>query len=183
MRSAGCTINDLWDRKYDSKVERTKTRPLATGEVSVPQAIAFLGAQLTAGLGILVQLNMPCILMGFGVMPLVVAYPLMKRYTNWPQLVLGLTFNWGALMGYTAVTGSVGLEELAVTGPLYLGSVCWTLVYDTLYAHQDKEDDKKLGLRSTALHFGKNTKPILSTFALMMIASMTVSGYAADLSW
>ncbi|CAM9122103.1 unnamed protein product [Heterosigma akashiwo] len=183
MRSAGCTINDLWDKNYDAKVERTKNRPLATGEIGVPQAVSFLGLQLTAGLGVLLQLNTPCILMGFGVMPLVVAYPLMKRVTHWPQLVLGLAFNWGALMGHAAATGAVDAAALAVTGPLYAGAVAWTLVYDTLYAHQDKKDDKQLGLKSTALYFGDNTKPILHGFSLITVGGLTLSGYMADLAW
>ncbi len=149
MRGAGCTINDLWDRDFDKHVERTKNRPLANGDVTVTQAVGFLGLQLSLGLGVLLSFDVNSILLGCLSMPLVVAYPAMKRFTNWPQLVLGLTFNWGALMGWTAVHGEL---SLAHTLPLYLSGVCWTLVYDTLYGYQDRKDDKAIGER----HFGLN---------------------------
>ncbi|KAJ1381039.1 UbiA prenyltransferase family, partial [Ochromonadaceae sp. CCMP2298] len=142
MRGAGCTINDLWDKDFDKHVERTKSRPLASGAISVPQALGFLCAQLTCGLTVLVSLNAETVLLGLLSMPLVVCYPLMKRFTNWPQLVLGLTFNWGALVGWTAVTGPSLLSEAL---PLYCAGVCWTLVYDTLYGYQDRKDDKRIG--------------------------------------
>ncbi|CAM9920311.1 unnamed protein product [Ectocarpus sp. 12 AP-2014] len=180
MRSAGCTINDLWDKDFDRKVTRTKQRPLASGELGNTQAIAFLGAQLTLGLGVLLSLNIECIKLGFAVMPLVVAYPLMKRYTDWPQAVLGLTFNWGAIMGWAAVHGSASWEHVL---PLYGAGVCWTLVYDTLYGHQDKADDKRLGIRSTALLFGDRTKPILAGFGTASVGLLTASGVTAELSW
>lgn len=143
MRSAGCVINDLWDKDFDKHVERTKTRPLASGAISVPQALGLLGLQLTAGLAVLVGLNPTSIALGMASMPLVVAYPLMKRFTYWPQFVLGLTFNWGSLLGYTAVTGS--MSSLTAALPLYGAGVCWTLIYDTLYGYQDRDDDSKLG--------------------------------------
>lgn len=133
MRGAGCTINDMWDRDFDRHVERTRTRPLASGQITMPQAAAFLGLQLSCGLGVLLSLHPSCISLGLLSMPLVVAYPLMKRVSNWPQLVLGLTFNWGALVGWTAVHGSLSLPH---TLPLYAAGVCWTLVYDTLYGYQ-----------------------------------------------
>lgn len=142
MRGAGCVINDIWDKDFDKHVERTKSRPLASGELSVRQAVGFLALQLSCGLGVLVTLNNSSIILGLASMPLVVAYPLMKRFTNWPQLVLGFTFNWGALLGWTAVHGSCSVEHCV---PLYLGGVCWTLVYDTLYGYQDRKDDAKLG--------------------------------------
>ena len=179
-RSAGCTINDLWDRDLDRRVARTKERPLASGELGTTQAIAFLGGQLTLGLGVLLSLNTECIKLGFAVMPLVVAYPLMKRYTDWPQAVLGLTFNWGAIMGWAAVHGSASWEHVL---PLYGAGVCWTLVYDTLYGHQDKTDDKRLGIRSTALLFGDQTKPVLAGFGAASVGLLASSGLAADLSW
>lgn len=179
MRGAGCTINDYWDRDIDGKVARTRTRPIAAGEISPNQALAFFVAQLTVGLGVLVQLPPFAIGLGACSVPLVVAYPLAKRYTNWPQFVLGLTFNWGALLGWAAVHSSVHLPAVL---PLYAGSVCWTIVYDTLYAHQDKKDDASLGLRSTALTMGDHTKPILTAFALATSAGITSAGYAADLS-
>ncbi|KAI8078053.1 UbiA prenyltransferase family-domain-containing protein, partial [Gilbertella persicaria] len=154
MRGAGCTINDLWDRDIDDKVERTKIRPITSGVIRPSQAIAFLGLQLSAGLAVLTQLNMYSIALGASSLSLVVTYPLMKRITYWPQTVLGLAFNWGALLGWSAMIGSL---DLAVVGPLYVGGVCWTLVYDTIYAHQDKKDDVKVGVKSTALRFGQKT--------------------------
>jgi 4-hydroxybenzoate polyprenyltransferase len=143
MRGAGCTINDLWDRDFDKHVERTKNRPLANGDVTVPQAVTFLALQLSCGLGVLLTFDVNTILLGVASMPLVILYPAMKRFTNWPQLVLGLTFNWGALMGWSAVHG--GDLSLTHTLPLYLSGVCWTLVYDTLYGYQDRKDDKSIG--------------------------------------
>lgn len=128
--------------QFDVKVERTKTRPLASKEISMKQAAGFLTVQLAGGLCVLLTLNYESIILGFLSMPLVIVYPLMKRYTNWPQLVLGLTFNWGALIGWSAVTGSVSLYN---TLPLYAAGVCWTLVYDTLYGYQDTKDDSLLG--------------------------------------
>lgn len=118
MRGAGCTINDLWDRDFDKHVERTKSRPLARGDISVPQALAFLGAQLSCGLGVLLSFNAESIVLGLASMPLVICYPLMKRFTNWPQLVLGLTFNWGALVGWTAAKGSDASIVTTVMGNL-----------------------------------------------------------------
>jgi 4-hydroxybenzoate polyprenyltransferase len=131
MRGAGCTINDMWDADFDKKVSRTKTRPLASGELTHKQALGFLAVQLTAGLGVLLSLphTMYCFHLGAASLPLVVAYPLMKRYTNMPQLVLGMTFNWGAFMGWAATYGSL---DWTVVGPLYASGVAWTLVYDTL---------------------------------------------------
>ncbi len=145
MRSAGCVINDIWDKDFDKHVARTKNRPLASGALSVPQALAFLSAQLTCALGVLVTFNADSILVGLASMPLVVAYPLMKRITYFPQFILGLAFNWGVLLGWTAVTGSASLTDLLPALPLYAGGVCWTLIYDTLYGYQDRSDDLKLG--------------------------------------
>eukprot|EP00591_Stephanopyxis_turris_P010412 CAMPEP_0195526236 /NCGR_PEP_ID=MMETSP0794_2-20130614/27175_1 /TAXON_ID=515487 /ORGANISM="Stephanopyxis turris, Strain CCMP 815" /LENGTH=396 /DNA_ID=CAMNT_0040656869 /DNA_START=51 /DNA_END=1241 /DNA_ORIENTATION=- len=178
MRGAGCTINDMWDAKYDSRVERTKTRPLASGELTHTQATVFLAAQLSIGLGVLSSLphTLYCIKWGMASMPLVIAYPLMKRYTNWPQLVLGMTFNWGAFMGWAAVHGDL---DWRVILPLYGSGVTWTIVYDTIYAHQDRIDDAKLNLKSTALHFGSNTKPILHTFSALTLLGWTLAGYGA----
>jgi 4-hydroxybenzoate polyprenyltransferase len=151
MRGAGCTINDIWDRDIDRQVERTRNRPLASGELSLTQAAVFLCAQLLTGLGVLVQLPPLTVALSLASMPLVVAYPIAKRVTSWPQLVLGLTFNWGALVGWSAARGDLPLEIL---GPLYGGAVCWTLHYDTLYAYQDAIDDKRIGVRSSALSLG-----------------------------
>ena len=181
MRGAGCTINDLWDRDFDKHVERTKNRPLARGAVTVPQALGFLGAQLSAGLAVLVSLpNVEnCVMIGMASMPLVVAYPLMKRYTNYPQLVLGLTFNWGVLVGWTAVTGQ--FPTLQETIPVYVSGVFWTLIYDTLYGYQDRKDDKKLGLKSTSLHLGDKPQLPLTACAAAMMGGFVSTGVALDL--
>ncbi|XP_075148349.1 ubiquinone biosynthesis protein COQ2, mitochondrial [Haematobia irritans] len=177
MRGAGCTINDLWDRDIDKKVERTRTRPLASGEISQFDAIVFLAAQLSLGLLVLVQLNLESIMLGACSLGLVVTYPLMKRVTYWPQLVLGMAFNWGALLGWCATKGAV---DWSACLPLYLSGICWTIVYDTIYAHQDKKDDIQIGVKSTALRFGENTKVWLSGFTAAMLAGLTAAGVACD---
>ncbi|CAH0698188.1 unnamed protein product [Spodoptera exigua] len=178
MRGAGCTINDMWDRDVDAKVERTKTRPLVTGAVSETQAVVFLAVQLSLALAVLLQLNCYSIVLGASSMLLVVTYPLAKRYTNYPQIFLGATFNWGALLGYSAIQGDL---NLAICGPLYIGALAWTIVYDTIYAHQDKEDDLKVGVKSTALTFGANTRPALSVCLGVSALSLSLAGQAADL--
>ncbi|KAI8597421.1 UbiA prenyltransferase family [Dissophora ornata] len=177
MRGAGCTINDLWDRNIDKKVERTKVRPLASGAVTPAQAVAFLGLQLGAGLAVLTQLNMYSILLGASSLSLVATYPAMKRITYWPQVVLGLAFNWGALLGSSAMLGATNWQ---VALPLYASGVCWTLVYDTIYAHQDKKDDVKIGVKSTALRFGEKTPEFLTAFSTGMISMLALSGYMND---
>lgn len=153
MRGAGCTINDILDRDLDAQVERTRVRPIPSGQVTTRQALAFLLVQLLLGFLVLIQLNWLSIWLGVASLVLVGSYPLMKRITWWPQAFLGLTFNWGALMGWTAVTGSLGAPALL----LYAGCILWTLGYDTIYAHQDKEDDARVGIRSTALLFGDSS--------------------------
>ncbi|XP_063836332.1 4-hydroxybenzoate polyprenyltransferase, mitochondrial [Ostrinia nubilalis] len=180
MRGAGCTINDLWDKDVDRQVERTKNRPLVSGAITDKQAIAFLGVQLSLALGILLQLNCYSVLLGAGSMLFVITYPLAKRYTNYPQIFLGATFNWGALLGYSAVQGTI---DPAVCGPLYLGALAWTVVYDTIYAHQDKEDDARIGMKSTALTFGAHTKPLLSGTLAASAACLAGVGHAAALGW
>lgn len=179
MRGAGCIINDIWDKDFDRHVDRTKNRPLASGTITVPQALGFLAFKLSLGLGVLVSLNENCILMGFASMPLVVAYPLMKRFLNVPQFVLGLTFNWGALMGWTAVCGSCSLPNVI---PLYFGGICWTLVYDTLYGYQDRKDDAKLGLKSAALFLGDKPQIPLTLLSCGMIGCLGAAGYATGLT-
>ena len=180
LRGAGCTINDIGDRKVDAKVERTKNRPIASGRITVPNAVAFLGAQLGLGSVVLYQLDFNTQILGLMSLPLVATYPLMKRVTNLPQLFLGFTFNWGALMGWTAITGGV-LEAPALA--LYGSGVCWTMVYDTIYAHQDIEDDKKIGIKSSARLFEKNTKAVLSTCGVGAISGLLASGYLAGVHW
>ncbi len=160
MRAAGCVVNDLWDRRLDSQVERTKTRPLASGTVNVRNAFAFLFILLLIGFVILLQFNALTIFLGVLSLPLIAAYPLMKRITWWPQLFLGFTFNFGALMGWSAVTGTIGLPAVL----LYAGGIFWTLAYDTIYAHQDKEDDALAGIKSTARLFGEKSRNYVAVF-------------------
>ncbi|KAI9353770.1 UbiA prenyltransferase family-domain-containing protein [Obelidium mucronatum] len=174
MRGAGCTVNDMWDSDLDKKVDRTRSRPLASGQLNYLQAWSFLGLQLSIGLAILTQLNWFSILLGASSLSLVVIYPLMKRITYWPQAVLGLAFNWGALLGWSAITGGL---NLSVAVPLYLSGWCWTIVYDTIYAVQDKNDDVHAGVKSTALLFGDNIKPILTAFSVASTGLLALAGY------
>ncbi|KAJ1980593.1 Para-hydroxybenzoate--polyprenyltransferase, mitochondrial precursor (PHB:polyprenyltransferase) [Dimargaris xerosporica] len=180
MRGAGCTINDMWDRDFDRQVTRTTMRPIAAGIISRPKAFAYLGAQLTVGLAVLLQLNWYSIFLGAASLPLVALYPAMKRITHWPQVVLGLAFNWGAMLGWSAMAGDC---NWAVTTPLYLAGITWTLTYDTIYAHQDKRDDIKVGVKSTALLFGDRSRAILSLFSLNTIGMLCLAGYANGQSW
>ncbi|MEE6460047.1 hypothetical protein FKM82_000840 [Ascaphus truei] len=177
MRGAGCTINDMWDRDFDRKVERTASRPIAAGDISRFQSLVFLGGQLSLALCVLLCLNYYSIALGAASLSLVVTYPLMKRITYWPQLVLGLTFNWGALLGWSAIKGSC---DWSVCLPLYVSGVMWTLIYDTIYAHQDKKDDMVVGVKSTALRFSEQTKQWLSGFSLAMITGLTLTGLSCD---
>jgi 4-hydroxybenzoate polyprenyltransferase len=153
MRGAGCTHNDIVDREYDKRVARTASRPIPSGRVTVLQAFIFGLGLCGVGLLVLLQFNRFTILLGIASLALVAAYPFAKRYTHWAQLMLGLTFKWGALVGWAAVTGSLGWPAVL----LYIGSVLWTIGYDTIYAHQDKEDDAIIGLKSTALLFAEKT--------------------------
>jgi len=153
MRGAGCTYNDLVDQDIDSAVERTRSRPLPSGQVTRRRAWIFLVAQALAGLVVLVQFNSFTILLGVASLAVVAAYPFAKRITNWPQFVLGLAFSWGALMGWAAEFGELDAPALL----LYAGSILWVIGYDTIYAHQDREDDALVGVRSTARLFGQHT--------------------------
>lgn len=154
MRGAGCTFNDIVDRDIDDRVERTRSRPIPSGKVSTGQAWVFLVAQALIGLVVLVQFNWFTVMLGIASLVIVAIYPFMKRFTNWPQLFLGLAFSWGALMGWAAAFGSLSAAPLY----LYAGSILWVIGYDTIYAHQDKEDDALVGVRSTARLFGSRTK-------------------------
>ena len=171
MRGAGCTLNDLADQKFDAMVERTRNRPLASGRVSRKQAIGFLAALSLIGLAVLLQFNWYSVVLGASSLLIVAIYPFMKRVTHWPQFVLGLAFNWGALIGWTATHASL-LPEAVL---LYGGGIAWTLAYDTIYAHQDKEDDVLIGVKSTALLFGANTKPWLAGFFGLAIFLMVLA--------
>jgi 4-hydroxybenzoate polyprenyltransferase len=179
MRGAGCTINDLWDQDFDKKVERTKTRPLASGTLSTFDALKFLSVQLSAGLAVLLSFNTTSIITGIASMPLVIVYPLMKRYTKWPQLILGLTFNWGCWVGYTAVHDVVNYYHIF---PLYFSGVCWTLVYDTIYGYQDRDDDRKIGVKSVPLTLGDHPQWPLTAISTGMLGGMVLTGYQMDYS-
>src|ERR1700730_10550774 len=160
MRGAGCTWNDITDRDLDAKVERTRSRPIPAGQVSVAQAFAFLMAQALIGLVVLLQFNRFAVMTGIASLIIVAVYPFMKRITWWPQIVLGLAFSWGALMGFAVTLGRIDLTALA----LYAGSIAWVIGYDTIYAHQDAEDDALIGIKSTALLFGTRTRQALTVF-------------------
>ncbi|HZT50917.1 MAG TPA: 4-hydroxybenzoate octaprenyltransferase [Stellaceae bacterium] len=175
MRGAGCTLNDIADRDFDAKVARTRTRPIPSGAVSVREAAFFMALELAVGAAVLASLTRTAIFLGFLVLLLIGTYPFMKRVTYWPQFFLGLNFNWGALMGWAAVQDRLGAPALW----LYLGGIAWTLGYDTIYAHQDKEDDVLIGVKSAALALGPRTRPFLFLFYAAAIALWGVAG-AAD---
>ncbi|TVR95420.1 MAG: 4-hydroxybenzoate octaprenyltransferase [Rhodospirillales bacterium] len=179
MRAAGCTINDIVDRDIDARVARTASRPLPSGAVSVRQALVFLVLLLALGLLVLVQFNPFAITVGALSLLLVVPYPLMKRITWWPQLWLGLTFNWGALVGWAAVQGELSAAPLV----LYAAGIFWTLGYDTVYAHQDKADDVRIGVKSTALRLGAATRRWLVVFYGLAVVLAGVAGGLAALAW
>jgi 4-hydroxybenzoate polyprenyltransferase len=160
MRGAGCTWNDITDRNLDAKVERTRSRPIPAGQVSVPGALMFLVAQALIGLAVLLQFNRFAIATGIASLVVVAIYPFMKRITWWPQIVLGLAFSWGALMGFAVTFASIDATALL----LYAGSIAWVIGYDTIYAHQDTEDDALIGIKSTARLFGARTHRALMIF-------------------
>jgi 4-hydroxybenzoate polyprenyltransferase len=175
MRGAGCTHNDIVDRNYDGRVERTASRPIPSGQVSIKQALAFAIALSLIGFAVLLQFNRFTIWLGVASLLPIAIYPFMKRITSWPQIVLGLTFKWGALMGWAAIYGELTLAPVA----LYAGSVLWTIGYDTIYAHQDKEDDAVLGLRSTALLFRDRTRNWVGGFYSGAIVLWAAAGMLA----
>ena len=177
MRGAGCAYNDIVDRDFDAKVARTALRPIPAGQISVNRAWGFLVALCLVGLLILLQFNPYTIGLGLASLALVAAYPFMKRITWWPQAWLGLTFNWGALMGYSALAGSLSPAPLL----LYAAGVAWTLGYDTIYAHQDKDDDALIGVRSSARALGARTIPALKLFYALAIALAALAGLHAGL--
>jgi 4-hydroxybenzoate polyprenyltransferase len=194
MRGAGCTWNDITDRDLDALVERTRSRPIPAGQVSVAQAAAFLVVQALIGLAVLLQFNRFAIVTGIASLVIVAIYPFMKRITWWPQIVLGLAFSWGALMGFAVTLGRIDAAALM----LYAGSIAWVIGYDTIYAHQDAEDDALIGIKSTALLFGARTRPALAVFytlAVVLIgAALALAGaglpawlglaaFAAHLAW
>ncbi|HYW60377.1 MAG TPA: 4-hydroxybenzoate octaprenyltransferase, partial [Xanthobacteraceae bacterium] len=175
MRGAGCTWNDIVDRELDARVERTRSRPIPSGQVTVAQAGAFMVAQALVGLAVLLQFNRFAVLTGIASLAIVAVYPFMKRITHWPQIVLGLAFSWGALMGWAAWFGR--LDPPAYL--LYAGSIAWVIGYDTIYAHQDREDDALVGVKSTALLFGERTKQMLALFYGLAVALIGAAGWTA----
>src|ERR1700759_1028894 len=194
MRGAGCTWNDITDRDLDAKVERTRSRPIPAGQVSVIKAAAFLVAQALIGLIVLLQFNRFAVATGIASLLIVAVYPFMKRITWWPQIVLGLAFSWGALMGFAVTFGR--LDATAVV--LYAGSISWVIGYDTIYARQDTEDDALIGIKSTARLFAERTRPALIAFyalAVILIgvalalagahvsAGVGLAAFAAHLAW
>ncbi|MEQ1901022.1 MAG: 4-hydroxybenzoate octaprenyltransferase [Devosia sp.] len=172
MRGAGCTLNDIIDTDIDSKVERTRNRPIPAGDVTRRQAALFLLVQLLVGLLILITFNLTTIVLGAASLVLVVTYPFMKRITWWPQLFLGLAFSWGALLGWTAQNWTLGMPVAL----LYAGSVLWVIGYDTIYALQDVEDDALVGVKSTARLFGARVKPIVGLFYAATLACWLAAG-------
>jgi 4-hydroxybenzoate polyprenyltransferase len=194
MRGAGCTWNDITDRDLDARVERTRSRPIPAGQVSVKQAAVFLLVQALIGLAVLLQFNRFAVVTGIASLLIVAVYPFMKRITWWPQIVLGLAFSWGALMGFAVTLGRIDASALL----LYAGSIAWVIGYDTIYAHQDAEDDALIGIKSTALLFGARTRPALIAFyaaaVLLIGAALALAGarwpagiglavFAAHLVW
>jgi 4-hydroxybenzoate polyprenyltransferase len=171
MRGAGCTWNDITDRDLDAKVERTRSRPIPAGQVSVPQALAFLVAQALIGLAVLLQFNRFAVATGIASLAIVAVYPFMKRITWWPQVVLGLAFSWGALMGFAVTLGRIDATALL----LYGGSIAWVIGYDTIYAHQDAEDDALIGVKSTARLFGAHTHQALMVFYALAVLLIGVA--------
>ncbi len=171
MRGAGCTWNDITDKDFDAAVARTKSRPIPSGQVTPRQAFIWLVIQSLIAFGILLTFNGAAIALGIASLIPVAIYPFAKRFTWWPQVFLGIAFNWGALLAWTAHTGSLGWPAVF----LYLGGIAWTLFYDTIYAHQDTEDDALIGIKSTARLFGENTGPWLRRF---LVATITLIGLA-----
>jgi 4-hydroxybenzoate polyprenyltransferase len=176
MRGAGCTYNDLVDRDIDAMVERTRNRPIPSGAVTPLRAAMFLALQGLVGLIVLLQFNRFTILLGLASLLVIALYPFVKRVSDWPQFVLGLAFSWGALVGWTAVFGALAWPPVL----LYAAAISWTIGYDTIYAHQDKEDDAIIGVRSTARLFGARTKPALSAFYALAVILMAAAFAFAD---
>ncbi len=179
MRGAGCTVNDIVDRNIDAKVERTRQRPLPSGRITTKAALAFLVVQLLAGLVILLQFNRYTVVLAICSLAIVAIYPFMKRVTYFPQVILGLAFNWGALLGWTTIHESLSVAPIL----LYVAGIFWTLGYDTIYAHQDKEDDVLIGVKSTALKFGSATPRYLIAFFTIALTLILASCGLVGATW
>jgi 4-hydroxybenzoate polyprenyltransferase len=175
MRGAGCTWNDLVDRNLDGLVERTRSRPIPSGQVTVAQATIFMVAQALLGLLVLLQFNRFTVMCGVASLIVVAIYPFMKRITYWPQVTLGLAFSWGALMGWPATFGRLDWPAII----LYAGSISWVIGYDTIYAHQDREDDALIGIKSTAILFGRDTEQMMIVFYALAVALIGIAGAMA----
>ena len=179
MRSAGCIVNDIFDRKFDAKVSRTKNRPIASGKVSVINAIIYSVVLCLLALTVLLNFNKFTILIALGSMPLAFSYPLMKRFTYWPQLFLGITFNYGIILGWTSINPSVGILPALV----YLGAIFWTLGYDTIYGFQDLKDDEIIGVKSTSLMFKKNPYRFLYFCYFIFVLSLVLLGIVSNMNF
>lgn len=178
MRSTGSTVNDIADRKFDGHVERTRFRPLASGQIGVPQAVLFLAAELALAASLLFFLTPFTRLVAISVLPLVFVYPLCKRFTYWPQAILGAAFNWGMLMAWSEITGAISVGAVL----MWLGTIAWQIGYDTVYAYVDVRDDTRLGLKSTAILFGSRGKACIGLFYALAVAAWSLSGWMAGMS-
>ena len=178
MRSAGCIVNDILDRKFDKKVLRTKNRPIASGKISISTALLYSAILCFLAFIVLINFNYFTILIALASMPLAFTYPLMKRYTYWPQLFLGVTFNYGLILGWTSITGELNVIPII----FYIGAIFWTLGYDTIYGYQDIKDDEIIGLKSTSIKFKGTAKLFLIICYLILIFSLLVGGYLMDFS-
>jgi 4-hydroxybenzoate polyprenyl transferase len=179
MRSAGCIVNDILDRKFDQKVFRTKDRPIASGKVSVKLALLYSVILCLVAFLVLINFNLFTIIIALASMPLAFTYPLMKRFTYWPQLFLGVTFNYGLVLGWTSINGEISLIPII----LYLGAIFWTLGYDTIYGFQDIEDDEIIGVKSTSIKFKQNPKIFLSICYLIFISFFVITGIKLNFNY
>ena len=178
MRSAGCIVNDIFDRKFDKKVFRTKDRPIASGKISIYLGFFYSGILCFLALLVLINFNSITIILALGSMPLAFSYPLMKRYTYWPQLFLGITFNYGLILGWTSITEQLNIIPII----FYLGAIFWTLGYDTIYGYQDIKDAEIIGLKSTSIKFKETAKSFFIVCYLILIFSVIFGGYMANFS-
>jgi len=178
MRSAGCIVNDILDKEFDKKVFRTKNRPIASGQISIKVAISYALILCLLAFFVLLNFNQFTIIIALGSMPLAFTYPLMKRYTYWPQLFLGITFNYGLILGWTAIEGQIDIIPFII----YLGAIFWTLGYDTIYGYQDIKDDEIIGLKSTSIKFKKNPNTFLYICYSMFVLTLITIGYLMKLN-
>jgi|TARA_B110000238_G_scaffold161215_1_gene175181 4-hydroxybenzoate polyprenyltransferase len=179
MRSAGCIVNDILDKEFDKKVSRTKNRPIASGKVSIKLGLAYVVFLCLIALLVLLNFNTLTIVLALGSMPLAFSYPLMKRYTYWPQLFLGITFNYGLILGWASIIGEISIASIV----FYLGAIFWTLGYDTVYGFQDIKDDEIIGVKSTSIKFKKNPKKFLLLCYLSFISSLIILGFLMNFNY